>query len=196
MIVIVVFFAPFPLLNNRARTRSTDILFHTGFHLFSSFDQLSVRKVTLACQDTIHLRSQSHCKPHRFSSVSAHQMGGEPAKFVKLSLIVHDGHYEFVVMPFGLTNAPAVFMDLMNRVFHPFLDKFVIVFIDDILVYSRDRKEHEEHLRIVLETLRTEKLYAKFEKCDFWLDRVTFLGHVITRQGIEVDPSKVEAVTQ
>jgi hypothetical protein len=105
------------------------------------------------------------------------------------------GHYEFTVMPFGLTNAPAVFMDLMNRVFHQYLDVFVIVFIDDILVYSRDSHQHEEHLRIVLGTLRKEKLYAKFKKCEFWLDRVGFLGHTVSAQGIEVDQSKVEAVT-
>nr|GFC47189.1 reverse transcriptase [Tanacetum cinerariifolium] len=79
------------------------------------------------------------------------------------------GHYEFLVMPFGLTNAPAVFMDLMNRIFHEFLDKFVIVFIDDILVFSKSKEEHEERLRTVLQTLRQKKLYAKFSKCEFWL---------------------------
>ena len=89
------------------------------------------------------------------------------------------GHYEFLVMPFGLTNAPAAFMDLMNRVFSPYLDKFVIVFIDDILVYSGSSKEHSEHLRIVLQTLRERQLYVKFSKCQFWLDKVAFLGHAI-----------------
>ncbi|CAA0833174.1 Uncharacterized mitochondrial protein AtMg00860, partial [Striga hermonthica] len=93
-------------------------------------------------------------------------------------------------------NAPAVFMDLMNRVFHPYLDRFVIVFIDDILVYSRDIEEHKEHLRIVLETLRREKLYAKFSKCEFWLDRVAFLRHIFTAHGIKVDPGKIEAVSK
>ncbi|CAA0811504.1 Uncharacterized mitochondrial protein AtMg00860, partial [Striga hermonthica] len=100
----------------------------------------------------------------------------------------------FVVMPFGLSNAPAVFMDLMNRIFHPYLDQFVIVFIDDILIYSKSQKEHEEHLRVVLGTLRREKLFAKFSKCEFWLQRVSFLGHVITQAGIEMDPSKVSTV--
>nr|GFB42865.1 putative reverse transcriptase domain-containing protein [Tanacetum cinerariifolium] len=104
------------------------------------------------------------------------------------------GHYEFQVMPFGLTNAPVVFMDLMNRVCRPVLDKFVIMFIDDILIYSKNKEEHEEHLRIILELLQKEKLYAKFSKCEFWLDYVKFLGHVINSQGVHVDPAKVEAI--
>ncbi|KAL4038613.1 hypothetical protein IC575_002235 [Cucumis melo] len=105
------------------------------------------------------------------------------------------GHYEFIVMSFGLTNAPAVFMDLMNRVFREFLDTFVIVFIDDILIYSKTEAEHEEHLRLVLQTLRDNKLYAKFSKCEFWLKQVSFLGHVVSKAGVSVDPAKIEAVT-
>ncbi|GJW40554.1 retrotransposon protein, putative, ty3-gypsy subclass [Tanacetum coccineum] len=97
---------------------------------------------------------------------------------------------------FGLTNAPAVFMDLMNRIFHEYLDKFVIVFIDDILVYSKSEEEHERHLRIVLEILRQKKLYAKFSKCEFWLQQVAFLGHIVSTDGIIMDPSKVEAITK
>ncbi|XP_071729252.1 uncharacterized protein [Rutidosis leptorrhynchoides] len=104
------------------------------------------------------------------------------------------GHYEFVVMPFGLTNAPAAFMDLMNRVCRPMLDRFVIVFIDDILVYSKSEEEHTVHLRQVLETLRRERLFAKFSKCEFWLREVQFLGHVINKKGICVDPVKIEAI--
>ncbi|KAL0540096.1 hypothetical protein IC582_024325 [Cucumis melo] len=104
-------------------------------------------------------------------------------------------HYEFIVMSFGLTNAPTVFMDLMNRVFKDFLDSFVIVFIDDILIYSKTEAAHEEHLHQVLETLRANKLYAKFSKCEFWLKKVTFLGHVVSSEGVSVDPAKIEAVT-
>jgi len=103
-------------------------------------------------------------------------------------------HYKFVVMPFGLTNAPAIFMDLMNRVFQSYLDKFVVVFIDDILIYSSLQMEHAYHLREVLETLRRNKLYVKLSKCEFWLNEVVFLGHVISEKGISVDPKKIEAV--
>ena len=104
------------------------------------------------------------------------------------------GHYEWLVMPFVLTNAPAVFMDLMQRVFQPYLDRFVVIFIDDILVYSKLEKEHEEHLRIVLQTLRDHKLYAKFSKCEFWLSQVSFLGHIISGEGVKMDPTKVKDV--
>ena len=104
------------------------------------------------------------------------------------------GYYEFLVMPFGLTNAPTAFMDLMNRLFRPYLDQFVVVFIDDILVYSRDEQEHEQHLKIVLQTLREKKVYAKLSKCDFWLKEVSFLGHIVSTKGIRVDPAKIEAV--
>nr|GFB59391.1 putative reverse transcriptase domain-containing protein [Tanacetum cinerariifolium] len=97
-------------------------------------------------------------------------------------------------MPFGLTNAPAVFMDLMNRVCKPYLDQFVIVFIDDILIYLKDEKEHEEHLKAILELLKKEELYAKFSKCEFWIPKVQFLSHVIDNQGIRVDPAKIESV--
>nr|GEU71489.1 putative reverse transcriptase domain-containing protein [Tanacetum cinerariifolium] len=104
------------------------------------------------------------------------------------------GHYEFQVMPFGLTNAPAVFMDLMNRVCKPYLDKFVIVFIDDILIYSKNKEEHGEHLRTILNLPRSRNLYAKFTKCDFCLNSVQFLGHVIDINGVHVDPAKIEAI--
>ena len=97
-------------------------------------------------------------------------------------------------MQFGLTNSPAAFMDLMNTVFSPYLDKFVIIFIDNILAYSGSLEQHSEHLRIVLQTLRERQLYAKLSKCQFWLDRVAFLGHVISVEGVSVDPKKIEAV--
>nr|GFC10352.1 putative reverse transcriptase domain-containing protein [Tanacetum cinerariifolium] len=104
------------------------------------------------------------------------------------------GHYEFQLMPFGLTNAPTVFMDLMKRVCKPYLDRFVIVFIDDILIYSKNRKEHEGHLKLILKLLKEEELYAKFLKCEFWLSNVQFLGHVIDSKGIHVDHAKIEAI--
>ena len=112
----------------------------------------------------------------------------------KIAFRTRYGHYKFLVMPFGLTNAPAVFMDLMNRVFRPYLYQFVVVFIDDIVVYSKNEEEHEQHLRIVLQTLREKQLYAKLSKCDFWLKEVFFLGHIVSAKGIKVDPAKIEAI--
>ncbi|KAA3466578.1 reverse transcriptase [Gossypium australe] len=103
-------------------------------------------------------------------------------------------HYEFLVMPFGLTNAPAIFIDLMNRIFRPYMDKFVVVFIDDILIYCRDENEHTEHLSMVLQILREKQLYAKFSKSEFWHKKVGFLGHIISGEGIRVDPSKISAI--
>ncbi|GJU98302.1 putative reverse transcriptase domain-containing protein [Tanacetum coccineum] len=123
-----------------------------------------------------------------------HQMRVHEDDIPKTTFRTRYGYFEFTVMPFGLTNAPAIFMDLMNRVCRPYLDKFVIVFIDDILIYSKTQEEHVEHLRLVLELLKKEKLYAKFSKCEFWLREVQFLGHVINGNGIHVDPSKIEAV--
>ncbi|GJT79274.1 putative nucleotidyltransferase, ribonuclease H [Tanacetum coccineum] len=123
-----------------------------------------------------------------------HQLRVREEDIPKTAFRTRYGHYEFRVMPFGLTNAPAVFMDLMNRVCKPYLGKFVIVFIDDILIYSRNEKEHEEHLKTILELLKKEELYAKFSKCEFWINTVKFLGHVIDSSGIHVDPAKIEAV--
>ena len=97
-------------------------------------------------------------------------------------------------MPFRLTNASATFMDLMNRVFQPYVDQFVVIFIDDILVYSKDAQEHEQHLKIVLQTLREKKLYDKLSKCDFWIKKVSFLGHIVSVEGIRVDPTKIKTV--
>nr|GEV42787.1 putative reverse transcriptase domain-containing protein [Tanacetum cinerariifolium] len=104
------------------------------------------------------------------------------------------GHHEFQVMPFGLTNAPTIFMDLMNRVCKPYLDKSLIIFIDDILIYSKIKEEHVEHLKLILELLNKEELYAKFSKCDFWLPSVQFFSHVIDNEGIHIDPAKIESI--
>nr|GEY65574.1 reverse transcriptase domain-containing protein [Tanacetum cinerariifolium] len=115
-----------------------------------------------------------------------HQLRVRDKDIPKTAFRTRYGHYEFQVTPFGLTNTPAVFMDLMNRVCKPFLDKFVIVFIDDILIYSRNKVEHEGHLKQILELLKKEELYAKFSKCDFWLSMVQFLGHMIDSEGIHI----------
>ncbi|KAJ9566126.1 hypothetical protein OSB04_002092 [Centaurea solstitialis] len=123
-----------------------------------------------------------------------HQMRVREEDIPKTAFRTRYGHYEFLVMPFGLTNAPAVFMDLMNRVCRPYLDKFVIVFIDDILIYSQSKEDHEQHLRSILELLKAEELYAKFSKCEFWIREVHFLGHVVNKEGIHVDPAKIEAI--
>ncbi|GJU08014.1 putative reverse transcriptase domain-containing protein [Tanacetum coccineum] len=123
-----------------------------------------------------------------------HQLRVREEDIPKTAFRTRYGHYEFQVMPFGLTNAPAVFMDLMNRVCKPYLDKFVIVFIDDILIYSKNKQEHKEHLKLILELLKKEELYAKFSKCEFWIPKVQFLGHVIDSQGIHVDPAKIESI--
>ncbi|WOG95286.1 hypothetical protein DCAR_0414598 [Daucus carota subsp. sativus] len=123
-----------------------------------------------------------------------HQLKIKPEDIPKTAFRTRYGHFEFLVMAFGLTNAPAAFMALMNRVFRKYLNKFMIVFIDDILIYSKTEEEHAEHLRLALEVLRKEKLYAKFSKCEFWLQEVQFLGHVISNEGIKVDPAKIEAI--
>ncbi|GKB62235.1 putative reverse transcriptase domain-containing protein [Tanacetum coccineum] len=123
-----------------------------------------------------------------------HQLRVRDEDIPKTDFRTRYGQYEFQVMPFGLTNAPAVFMDLMNRVCKPYLDKILIVFIDDILIYSRNKEEHTNHLRIILELLKKEKLYAKFSKYDFWINIVQFLGHLIDSQGLHVNPAKIEAI--
>ncbi|GJY81453.1 putative reverse transcriptase domain-containing protein [Tanacetum coccineum] len=123
-----------------------------------------------------------------------HQLRVREEHIPKTTFRTRYGHYEFQVMTFGLTNAPAVFMDLMNRVCKPYLDRFVIVFIDDILIYSKSKKEHEGHIKLILRLLKKEELYAKFSKCEFWLSKVQFLGHVIDSEGIHVDPAKIESI--
>jgi hypothetical protein len=123
-----------------------------------------------------------------------HQMKIRWSDIPKIAFTTRYGLYEYTVMSFGLSNAPAYFMYLMNKVFMEYLDNFIVVFIDDILIYYKTEGEHEEHLRLVLQKLREHQLYAKSSKCDFWLKEVSFLGHIITDGGISVDPSKVEDV--
>ncbi|KAF5804296.1 putative nucleotidyltransferase, Ribonuclease H [Helianthus annuus] len=125
-----------------------------------------------------------------------HQLKVQEEDIPKTAFRTRYGHYEFTVMPFGLTNAPAAFMDMMNRICKPYLDKFIIVFIDDILIYSKSKDEHAKHLHLLLSLLRKEKLYAKFSKCEFWLEQVQFLGHLVNHEGIHVDPTKIEAITK
>ena len=147
-------------------------------HIDILFDQLSRAKVFFK----IDLRS------------GYHQIKFRPEDVPKTAFSTRYGLYEYLVMSFGLTNAPAYFMYLMNLVFMPKLDKFVVMFIDDILIYSENEAGHAEHLRIVLSKLREHKLYAKFSKCEFWLKKVPFLGHIFSQDGISVDPSKVQEV--
>ncbi|XP_017423559.1 uncharacterized protein LOC108332764 [Vigna angularis] len=125
-----------------------------------------------------------------------HQIRVKEEDIQKTAFRSRYGHYEYVVMPFGVTNAPAIFMDYMNRIFRPYLDKFVVVFIDDILIYSKSHEEHEEHLRVVLGVLKEKELYAKLSKCEFWMKSEQFLGHVVSAEGISVDPTKVRAVLE
>ena len=123
-----------------------------------------------------------------------HQLRVKETDILKTAFRMRYGHFEFTVMPFGLMNAPTAFMDLMHRVFQPYLDQFVVVFVDDILIYSQSKWEHEYHLRIVLQFLRDHQLYARFSKCKFWLTEVRFLGYVVSALDVSVDPEKVEAV--
>ena len=123
-----------------------------------------------------------------------HQLKIKESDVSKMAFKTRYSHYEFLMMPFGLTNSLAAFMDLMNKVFDPYLDQFVIVFIDDILVYSKNVEEHAFHLKIVLRTLRERQLYPKFSKCEFWLNEMVFLGDVVFENGIFIDPKKVKVI--
>jgi len=128
------------------------------------------------------------------SGSSYHQIKIWLEDIPKIAFSTRYGLYEYLLMSFGLTNAPAYFMYLMNSVFIPELDKFMVVFINDILIYSKNEADHVVHLRVVLFRLREHKLYAKFSKCEFWLKKVPFLGLILSEDGISVDPSKVQAV--
>jgi hypothetical protein len=123
-----------------------------------------------------------------------HQLKIRASDIPKTAFITRYGLYEYTVMSFGLTNAPAYFMYLMNKVFMEYLDKFVVVFINDILIFSKNEEEHNEHLCLILQKLRENQLYAKLNKCEFWLKEVSFLDHIISEGGISVDPSKVNDV--
>jgi hypothetical protein len=123
-----------------------------------------------------------------------HQLKIRECDIPKTAFVLRYGLYEYTVMSFGLTNAPAYFMYLMNKDFMEYLDKFVVIFIDDILVYSRSEEEHEEFIRLALQKLQEHRLYAKLSKCEFWMKQVAFLGHIISKGGIFVDPSKVQDV--
>jgi hypothetical protein len=123
-----------------------------------------------------------------------HQLEIRASDIPKTAFITRYSLYEYTVMSFGLTNAPTYFMYLMNKVFMDYLDKFMVVFIDDILIFSKNEEDHDEHLRLVLQKLRENQLYAKLNKCKFWLKEVSFLGHIISEGGISVDPSKVKDV--
>ena len=147
-------------------------------HIDILFDQLAKTKIF----SNIDLRS------------GYHQIKIRPEDVPKTTFSTRYGLHEYLVMSFGLTNAPTYFMYLMNSVFMPELDKFVVVFIDDILIYLENEVDHAEHLRIVLSRLREHMLYAKFSKCEFWLSKVPFLGHILSKDGISIDPYKVQEV--
>ena len=126
--------------------------------------------------------------------IGYHQLRVRESDIPKIAFRMRYGHFEFTVMPFGLTNAPAAFMDIMHRVFQPYLDQFFVVFVDDILIYSQYEEEHEDHLRIVLQVLKDHQLHVKFSKCEFWLTEVKLLGHVVSASGVSVNPDKVQVV--
>ena len=126
---------------------------------------------------------------------SYHQVRIKDEYIHKTTFRTRDVHYEFVVVPFGLTNPPTTFMCLMNSVFSRYLDKFVLVFLDDILVYSKNEEEHEEHLRLTLQLLKEHHLYENMRKCDFYRDIIKYLSHIISEEGISMDPKKIEAIT-
>ena len=125
---------------------------------------------------------------------SYHQLRVWEGDAPKTTLRTRYGHFEFTVIPFELTNAPMTFMNLMHKVFQLYLERFAIVFVDDILIYSKSEENHESYLRIVLQIPREHHLYAKFSKCEFWLTKVRFLGYVVSSLGVFIDPEKVEAV--
>ncbi|GJR47532.1 putative reverse transcriptase domain-containing protein [Tanacetum coccineum] len=158
----------------------------------AEMQELSTQLQELSDRGFIRPRSRVYSKIDLRSGY--HQLRVREEDIPKTAFRTRYGHYEFQVMLFGLTNASAVFIDLMNRVCKPYQDRFVIVFIDDILIYSMSIKNHEGHLKLILKLLKGEELYAKFSKCEFWLSKVQFLGHMIDSEGIHVDPAKIESI--
>nr|GEX17722.1 putative reverse transcriptase domain-containing protein [Tanacetum cinerariifolium] len=160
---------------------------------YRELDKLTIKNLP-RIDDLFHQLHGSHY----FSKIDLrsgyHQLRLHEEDIPKTAFRARYGHFEFTVMPLGLTNAPTVFTDLMNRVYKPYLDKFVIMFIDDISIYSKSKEDHEVHFKLALELLKKEKLFTKFSKCDFWLQEVHFLGHVVNSNCIHVDPSKIEVV--
>ncbi|GKC75773.1 putative reverse transcriptase domain-containing protein [Tanacetum coccineum] len=190
--------APYRLAPSEIEELSTQLqeLFDKGFIRLSSSPWgapvLFVKNKDGSFRMCIDYRSSMYSKIDLRSGY--HQLIVCDEDIPKTAFRTRYGHYEFQVMPFGLSNAPAVFMDLMNRVCIPYLDKFMIVFIDDILIYSKTKEEHDAHLRQILELLKKEELYAKFSKCDFWLSKVQFLRHMIDSEVIHVDLAKIESI--
>ncbi|GKC26750.1 putative reverse transcriptase domain-containing protein [Tanacetum coccineum] len=181
------------LLNNRYAS----VLFDTGAdRSFIELNKLTVKnRYPLPRIDDLFDQLQGSSVYSKIDLRSGyHQLRVLGEEIAKTDIRTRYGHYEFQVMPFSLTNAPTIFMDLMNRVCKPYLNKFVIVFIDDILIYSKNQQEHKEPLKSILEFLKKEELYAKFSKCEFWIPKVQFLGHVIDSQGIHVNPAKIESI--
>jgi glycogen debranching enzyme len=146
--------------------------------------------------DLMHQLTQANFFSKIYLRSGYHQMKIRPEDIYKTAFVTRYEQYDYTVVSFGLTNAPAYFMNMMNKVLMDELDKCVVVFIDDILVFSKTAEDHEEHLRIVLEKLKQQQLYAKFSKCEFWMEEVAFLGHVLSAEGVVVDPSKIEAVSK
>ncbi|GJV18821.1 putative reverse transcriptase domain-containing protein [Tanacetum coccineum] len=185
------------LAPSRMQELSTQLqeLFDKGFIRPSSSPWGALNRYPLLRIDDLFDQLQGSSVYSKIDLTSGyHQLGVREDDIPKMAFRTRYRHHEFQVMPFGLTNAPTVFMDLMNWVCKPYLDTFVIIFIDVILIYSKSKEDHIEHLKLILELLKKEKLYAKFSKCKFWLPKVQFLGHVIDSEGIHVDPAKIESI--